>query len=238
MSPEGAAVVATLVGAVLGALVPSIVERLPEPTEDRHVDDGAKVPYAVVAARPGLGLNTTIVGGVAGGLTGYAVGWDRALIGLMPLVPVCLTLALVDLRTRLLPKVLVLPATGVLIALGVLDAVATGERDDLVRAAIGLVVARTFYWLLWWLHSAGMGFGDVRLAALLGFPLAWLGWEEFALGMYSGFLVFALPGLLLAIVRWDRRLLRAPYPFGPAMIAGAFLGVVLGKPLLSGLALA
>ena len=75
----------------------------------------------------------------------------------------------------------------VLALVAVLDAVVTGDRDDLVRAAIGLVVARTFYWLLWWLHSAGMGFGDVRLAALLGFPLAWLGWEEFALGMYSGF---------------------------------------------------
>lgn len=238
MTPEGAAVVATLVGAVLGALVPSIIERLPEPVEDRHADDGAKIPYAVVAARPGLGLNTTVVGGVAGGLIGYAVGWEPVLVGLLLLVPVCLALAVVDLRTRLLPKALVLPATGVVIVLGLADALLTGQRDDLVRGAIGLVVARTFYWLLWWLHSAGMGFGDVRLAALLGFPLAWLGWEEFALGMYSGFLVFALPGLLLAIVRWDRKLLKAPYPFGPAMIAGAFLGVVLGEPLLSGLALA
>lgn len=238
MSPEGAAVVATLVGAVLGALVPSVVERLPEPVEERHEQDGAKIPYAVVAARPGLGLNCTVIGGVAGGLVGYAVGWDHVLVGLLPLVPVCLVLAVVDLRTRLLPRVLVLPATGGVVLLGVVDAAASGDRDDLVRAAIGLVVARGFYWLMWRLPRAGLGFGDVRLAALLGFTLAWLGWEEFALGMYSGFLVFGLPGLLLAIARWDRRLLGAPYPFGPAMIVGALLGVVLGEPLLSGLALA
>lgn len=237
MTPEGAAAVATLVGAVLGALVPTLVERIPEPAEERHPDDGAKVPYAVVAARPGLALQTTVLGGLAGGLVGYSVGWDRALVGLLPLVPVCLALALVDLRTRLLPRVVVLPATGALIVLAGLDAVLTGEHDDLVRAAIGLLVARSFYWVLWYAHSAGMGFGDVRLAALLGFPLAWLGWQEFALGMYSGFLVFALPGLLLAIVRWDRGMLRAPYPFGPAMIVGALLGVVLGPTLLAGLAL-
>lgn len=238
MSPEGAAVVATLVGAVLGALVPALVERIPEPEEPRDADDGAKVPYAVVASRPGLALQTTVWCGVAAGLVGYAVGWDRALVGLLPLVPVCAALALVDLRTRLLPKVVVLPATGVLLALGVADWLWTGDRDDLVRGLIGLAVARTFYWVLWWVHSAGMGFGDVRLAALLGFPLAFLGWQEFALGMYSGFLVFSLPGLLLALVRWDRRLLKAPYPFGPAMIVGALLGVVLGPVLLDGLALA
>jgi leader peptidase (prepilin peptidase)/N-methyltransferase len=238
VSPEGAAAVATLVCAVLGALVPTLVERIPEPDEPRHEDDGAKVPYAVVASRPGLPLQTTVVSAVAGGLTGYAVGWDRVLLGLLPLVPVCVALALVDLRTRLLPKVVVLPATAVLLALGVADWLWSGDHDDLVRGLIGLAVARSFYWVLWFAHSAGMGFGDVRLAALLGFPLAFLGWREFALGMYGGFLVFALPGLLWAIVRWDRSLLRAPYPFGPAMIVGALLGVVLGEPLLGDLVLA
>jgi len=236
VSPEGAAAVATLVGAVLGALVPTLIERIPEPDDERHPDDGPKVPYAVVGARAGLALQTTVLSGVASGLVGYAVGWDRALVGLLPLVPVCVALAVVDQRTRLLPKIVVLPATGALIGLGVLDAVLAGDHTDLLRAAIGLVVARSFYWVLWFLHSAGMGFGDVRLAALLGFPLAHLGWHEFALGMYSGFLVFALPGLLLALVRWDRDELRTPRPFGPAMIVGALLGVVLGPTLLAGLA--
>lgn len=238
MSPAAAAVVATLLGALLGALVPSLIARIPEPVEDRHPEDGEKVPYAEVAARPGLAARTAILGGVAGGLLGYAVGWDRALIGLLFLVPVCLALTVVDLRTRLLPRVLVLPATGVFVVLALVEALATGDHVDLLRAAIGLLVARSFYWVLWFLHSAGMGFGDVRLAALLGFALAYLGWAEFAIGMYAGFIVFALPGLLLAVVRRDRSLLRTAYPFGPAMIVGALLGVLVGPALLSGLALA
>ena len=238
MSPAAAAVVATLVGLLLGALVPAVIARLPEPVEDRHPEDGEKVPYAEVAARPGLAVRTALLGGVAGGLLGYAVGGDPALVGLLFLVPVCLALAVVDLRTRLLPRVLVLPATGVLVVLAVVDALVTGDHADLLRAAIGLLVARSFYWLLWFLHSAGMGFGDVRLAALLGFALAYLGWAEFAIGMYAGFIVFALPGLLLAVARRDRSMLRTAYPFGPAMIVGALLGVLVGPALLSGLALA
>jgi leader peptidase (prepilin peptidase) / N-methyltransferase len=238
MSPAAAAVVATLLGLLLGALVPSVIARIPEPVEDRDPEDGEKVPYAEVAARPGLAVRTALLGGVAGGLLGYAVGGDPALVGLLLLVPVCLALAVVDLRTRLLPRVVVLPATGVLVLLAVVEALVTGDHEDLLRSAIGLVVARSFYWLLWFLHSAGMGFGDVRLAALLGFALAYLGWAEFAIGMYAGFIVFALPGLLLAIVRRDRSLLRTAYPFGPAMIGGALLGVLVGPALLSGLALA
>ena len=57
------------------------------------------------------------------------------------------------------------------------------------------MIARSVYWLLWFLHSAGMGFGDVRLAALLGFSLGHVGWPELGVGMYAGFLVFGvLPG--------------------------------------------
>lgn len=46
--------------------------------------------------------------------------------------------------------------------------------------------------------------------------------------MYAPFLLFGLPGLALAIVRRDRTLMRTPYPFGPAMLAGLVVGVVLG----------
>jgi leader peptidase (prepilin peptidase)/N-methyltransferase len=76
-----------------------------------------------------------------------------------------------------------------------------------------------------------MGFGDVRLAALLGFALGHVGWAEFGVGMYSGFLIFGVPGLVLALVKWDRKLLKTAYPFGPFMILGALLGLLVGPPI-------
>ncbi len=153
------------------------------------------------------------------------------LVGLVPLIVVGVLLAVVDWRTRLLPAIVVVPATAVAILLGLVGWAATGDGADLLRAVIGLVLARSFYWVLWFVRSAGMGFGDVRLAALLGFALGHLGWAELAVGGYAGFLVFGLPGLVLAVVRRDRSVLRRAYPFGPFMLVGALIGVLLGDPV-------
>ena len=233
MSPELTALVAALVCGAAGLLAPWVVGRLPEPEPDP--EETEVVPtYAAVAARRGFGLQVAAWSAVGGAAVGHVVGWDPFLL-VLPVVPVCAALALVDLHTRLLPKRLVLPATALAVLAGVVDSLAARDSDALVRGLIGLVVARSFYWLLWRVHSAGMGFGDVRLAALLGFPLAYVGGAQFLVGMYAGFLVFALPGLVRALVRWDRALLRAPYPFGPAMVVGALLGLVWGPEVLAGL---
>ena len=42
-------------------------------------------------------------------------------------------------------------------------------------ASICLLVVRTVFWLLWFIRQAGMGFGDVRLSALLGCALGYVG---------------------------------------------------------------
>nr|WP_281380951.1 prepilin peptidase [Nocardioides panaciterrulae] len=142
----------------------------------------------------------------------------------------------VDLRTRLLPKVVVLPMTWLAIALVGACAAVTGDGHALVRALVGMVAARSVFWVLWWVDSAGLGFGDVRLAALLGLELAWFGWAELAVGTYAAFLVFGVPGLLVALWRRDRRLLRTALPFGPAMLLGALVGLAAGAGLWSHLA--
>ena len=227
--------VVVLAGAVTAALgglaVPWLVKRLPEP--ELKEDTEPKPPYAEIGARPGLGWRSVLAGAVVGGLVGAAVGLDWWLLVLVPLVPVGVALAVVDWHTKLLPTRIVLPATGYALVAALVGWAVTQQTDDLVRAGLGLVAARTFFWLLWLIYSAGMGFGDVRLAALLGAALAHLGWAELVVGLYSGFLVFGLPGLLLAIVRRDRSLLRTAYPFGPFMLVGALVGI-LADPWAAG----
>jgi leader peptidase (prepilin peptidase)/N-methyltransferase len=149
----------------------------------------------------------------------------------VPLVPVGVALSVIDWRTRLLPRLVVLPATLVAGVLVVAVGLATGERDALVRALVGMVAVRSFFWLLWFLRSAGMGFGDVRLSAIVGLVLGWVGWGALAIGVWVGFMVFAVPGVALAVVRRDRSLLRKPYPYGPFMLAGAVVGLVWGTVL-------
>ena len=232
-----AALVSAVCGAIGGWFVPALIGRVPEPTPDPEPKPDAepKEPYASIAALPGLAWKSAVVSAACAGLVGAAVGLEWVLVILVPLVPLSVALAVVDWRTRLLPTRLVLPATGVAILLGLVGWAVTGDVDDLIRAAIALVVVRSVFWALWWFHSAGMGFGDVRLAALLGFALGQLGWGEVVVGVYSGFLVFALPGLLLAIARRDRGLLKSAFPFGPFMLVGALIGVLVGSAVWSSL---
>lgn len=211
----------------VGAIgVPRMVRALPPPRGDADRDEAPS--YAEVGARPGLWWRCSLAAAVAAAVIAQAVGRDWWLVVLVPLVPVLVALSVIDWHTKLLPSRLVLPATAYAIVAAVVGWLVTGDTDDLVRAGIGLVAARTIFWVLWFIHSAGMGFGDVRLAALLGVALGHLGWSQLVVGVYSGFLVFGLPGLLLALVKRDRSVLRAAYPFGPFMVLGALVGVLAG----------
>ncbi len=111
---------------------------------------------------------------------------------------------------------------GALVALTVVVAwVAGQDTADLVRAVVGAVLA--YVVLRGCCGSsthAGMGYGDVRLSAVLGGALGYLGWGPLFVGLYAGFLIFGLPGLLLALVRRDRRLLRTALPVRPVHARG------------------
>ncbi len=150
----------------------------------------------------------------------------------MPLVPVAVALSVIDWHTRLLPRLLVLPATLLAIVLVVAVGLATDQREEMVRALVAMVAVRTFFWLLWWfLPGVGMGFGDVRLAAPVGLVLGWVGWGATVVGIWIGMAVFGVPGLILAIVRRDRKLLKKAFPFGPFMVVGALAGLAWGTAL-------
>ena len=66
---------------------------------------------------------------------------------------------------------------------------------------------------------------------MLGLALGWLGWAELLVGIWSGLLLGGVLGGLLSVA-----LRRRDYPFGPFMLLGALVGVVLGQPVLPGLA--
>ncbi|WP_300643288.1 A24 family peptidase [Nocardioides sp.] len=233
---EGALLGGLLCG-LLSLAVPWVVRTLPEPAPDpdRGEAEPPKPTYAALGSRPGLLPGAALSGLAAGALAGAVVGpgWTLALVVLA--VPVCVALAFVDWHTRLLPSRLVLPATGLLLLVVAAEWGVTGDREDPLRALLGLLVARSLFWVLWFVHSAGMGFGDVRLAALLGLVLGHAGWAELVVGVYLPFLLFAVPGVVLALVRRDRGLLRVAYPFGPFMVLGALVGLCLGPAVLGSL---
>lgn len=204
-----------------------------EPAEAQPENPQPEVPepkrlYTDIAAAPGLALRCAVAAAVCGGLIGWTTGLDWSLLWLVPLVPVCIALSVIDWHTRLLPLLVVLPTTlAVLVAVTAVG-LATGERDALVRALLGMVAVRSFFWLLWAIKPGAMGYGDVRLAAIVGLVLGWVGWGALAIGVWVGFFAFSFPGLVLAIVKRDRSLMRKPFPYGPFMLVGAVVGLVWG----------
>lgn len=220
MSAAGAVLGAVVAGA-LGLFVPRLIAAVPEPADPAE----DKVPYADIAAARHIALWAALASAVCGGLIGLSLGVDWALVFLLPLVPVGVALALVDWRTRLLPTRVIAPTYAVLVPLVVLAALADGEPRALRMAAIGWAAMGGFYVLLWLIHPAGMGYGDVRLSGILGIVLGYLGLGPLTLGIFSGFLLGGIGGVVLVLLRFvDRR----HNPFGPWMLLGALVGVVAG----------
>ncbi|WP_067200667.1 prepilin peptidase [Microbacterium sp. XT11] len=135
-------------------------------------------------------------------------------------------LLIIDARTHRLPNRIVLPTLAAVLVAAATDAALTGSAAALLRALAGLLVLGGFFTLLRIVSRAGLGGGDVKLAALLGFVLAWHGWQELAIGAASAFVLAALYALvLLALRRADGETRIA---FGPWMIMGAVIGIAAG----------
>jgi leader peptidase (prepilin peptidase)/N-methyltransferase len=184
-----------IVGAVAGAATPAIAARFE------------------VAARASPWI---AVGAAAGAVLSSAVPREAAAVWSLALA-VGVPLAAIDLGAHRLPDALVLPAA----AAAVVVAVVGGAP----AAVAGGALLATAYALLAVLPRSGLGFGDVKLAGLLGTALALLGWGALAWGTA---LAFLSGGLLAAGLLVTGRATRAtPLPFGPHMLAGALAAAVL-----------
>lgn len=159
---------------------------------------------------------------------------DRALWYALPaflaLAGTAVLLWVVDADVRRLPDAITLPGY-LVVALLLVPASLLGPVGwaGLVRAAVGALVAAGLYLVLALPPSAPLGFGDVKLAGLLGLALAWLSWPALAVGIALGFLYGAVYGVALVVTR--RAGMRTRIPFGPAMLAGAFTAIALGDQL-------
>lgn len=222
-----AGLVTMLVAGLGGLLVPVLIRAVPEPDEPA----ADKEPYAAIAAMPGLAWRSAVASALFGLGIGLTTGLEWSLVWLAPLVPVCVALGLIDWRTRLLPRRIVVPTTLAAIVAVAAVGLLTDRTADPVRALLAMLAVRSFFWLLWAVRSAGMGFGDVRLAAIVGLVLGWVGWGATLIGVWVGFIVFVIPGVTLALVRRDRSLMRKPQPYGPFMLFGAWVGLVWGTDL-------
>ncbi|HYY12494.1 MAG TPA: prepilin peptidase [Kineosporiaceae bacterium] len=159
--------------------------------------------------------------------------WDGSLWPLpafLYLAAASVALAVIDLQTLRLPFWIVVPSwwAGAVLLGGA--ALLMGHGDAAVRMLAGGVGYWALYRLVFALSGGKLGYGDVRLAGLLGGYLAWVGWGTLVAGVYAGTLVagVAFSGLLLA----RRAGLKSELPYGPPMIVGAWLGLFWGQQVV------
>lgn len=179
----------------------------------------------ISARYPAVELLTAVVfGGLAARL-----GADWALPAFLYLGAVCVALALIDLDHKRLPNVLTLPSYVVGTVLLGAAALLRHEPRALLRALAGMAILYAIYFLLVLAYPAGMGFGDVKLAGVLGLYLGYLGWPTWFVGWLLGFMLGGVFGVLALAVRRANR--KTTLPYGPFMIAGALVAVWWGPAI-------
>jgi leader peptidase (prepilin peptidase) / N-methyltransferase len=240
--------VAVVLGLVIGSFLNVVVWRVPRdesvnrpashcPACDQPVrpyDNVPVVSWLVLRGRcrdckEPISLRYPLVEAGTGllfGLTAWYLGSTWALPAFLYLVAVGVALSLIDIDVHRLPNKIVLPSYAVVGALLVLASIGTGDWTALLRAAIGGVALYVFYFGLMFAYPKGMGFGDVKLAGILGMSLGWLGWGQLVVGAFLGFLLGGLVGGGLMAVKLATR--KSRIPFGPFMILGAYLAVLFG----------
>lgn len=173
-----------------------------------------------VAFAPGLSAADGVMPAIAGVLT---------LVAYLYLAAITVALALIDLDVHRLPNSIVLP--GYLVGGTLLGAagILTGDWAGLLRVAIGAVAMFVFYFALAFIKPGAMGWGDVKLAGVLGIYLGWLGWPQLILGAFAAFLLGGIASIVLIATKRVGR--SGGIPFGPWMLAGAWISIFAGEPI-------
>ena len=222
MLTAGAAVLAAGLGALAGAGVDRAAARFPwaagaGPREVFGRGGGA----ATAVRRPVLVVGTALL--LALVVVRFGLTWQ--LPAFLLLAAVAVLLAVVDLQHQLLPNRVLLPALagGGVLLLGA--AAASGAWGALGRAVLGAAALFLVFLVLALISPGGLGMGDVKLAAVLGLHLGWVGWPTVLLGGVAAFVVQALVALVLLAARRVQR--GSALPFGPAMLVGAALALAV-----------
>jgi leader peptidase (prepilin peptidase)/N-methyltransferase len=158
----------------------------------------------------------------------FGASWE--LPAYLLLFAALLAISVIDLEHYIVPNRIVYPTLFVSIPLLVGAALLEHEPRRIRDAAIGSVAAWLALLIVHLIQPRGMGFGDVRLAAVLGLYLGWLDLQLVLLGMLIGFLLGAVVGLLLVATRIRGR--RDALPFAPFLAAGAALAILFSRQLL------
>jgi leader peptidase (prepilin peptidase)/N-methyltransferase len=165
-----------------------------------------------------------LVWALLGWRIGDRAGW-AALPAFLYFAWLAVALVWIDADVHRLPDGLVLPSYPALLVLVLVATAGSGDWGALVRALACMAGMYLLYFVMAFASPSSLGFGDVKLSGLIGLLLGFLGVGEAVVALMGGFLVGGLAGLVMLVGR--RVGMRSHIAFGPSMLAGAFVGILL-----------
>ena len=260
LAPVLAGAAGLLVGSVANRLIvrePGYVitdpRDLPEGADESLLDELEPVPDDLPAVpvlavvRPGTWWRrwfpvTEVVMAATFAAVVARLGWHPHTPPVLFLAAALVVLAAVDLRVYRIPDRINFPSMAIgFVAIG-LAALVDGQPETAIGAAVGGLLYSAMLFVAHLISPRGMGWGDVKLAWLMGFYLGWFGYEggslgEHLLGPFRAVLLGAAVGSVLGVVSGGayaiaRRSTKVVFPYGPSLAAGCLIALVWGiEPL-------
>jgi prepilin signal peptidase PulO-like enzyme (type II secretory pathway) len=182
-----------------------------------------------------VGVTVEVLTPVLFASAGLRWGSSWMVVPFLVLFAALLVVSVIDVEHFRIPDLIVFPALGISLPLIVAVSFVEDTTDSLTFAVIG---AGAYFLLLLVAHlvyPAGMGFGDVKLALLMGLFLGWIAPDSIRavtlvlLGLMIGCVLGVVIGAVLAIVRRKS----AAFPFGPALALSTVIAVLFSQQLLA-----
>jgi len=175
----------------------------------RSCRSGISIRYPVVELTTGL-LSTALF---------VRYGISVQYIALLAFCSSLLVIAFIDIDYKIIPDVISLP--GILVGFGL--SVLPFTPLSVLESATGILAGGGSLYLVgvvyrWIRKQEGMGFGDVKLLAMIG---AWMGWKALPMIiLISSFAGTLIGGCCLLLAG---RKITEQIPFGPFLVLGALL---------------
>jgi leader peptidase (prepilin peptidase)/N-methyltransferase len=164
-------------------------------------------------------------------LAGLAVRFGPT-VGLAPYAVVGIALVaigVIDVESHMVPNRILYPAAFLATPLLVLTAALDHRWGSLWHAAASAAIGFVALFLVHFAYPKGMGFGDVRLAALVGGAAGWMGFRAAFLAFFLMFLFGSIGGIIQLAVTGAGR--RTAIGFAPYMALGTLTVVIFTMPL-------
>lgn len=207
----------------------------PVPDVDGGDGDGDNAPIEGANLSPrAVGLAVEILTPVLFAFAGLRWASSWVFLPFLVLFAALLVVSVIDIEHYRIPDRIVFPALALAVPLIVVVSFVEDSTKSITFALIGAVAYFLLLFIAHLVYPAGMGFGDVKLALLMGLYLGWLAPDGFRavtlvlFGLMIGCVVGVVVGGGLMLIRRKN----AAFPFGPALAASTIAAALFSQQLL------